>query len=235
MSDSTKKAMLVPQDKLDKIIITTRSSVGKADSVGLIGFTIPFSPYQVLIKAIYSYDGGVTWFDCANYTTATSLNPPIAITVISNSDGSINLQINQTALVNGGNPVNISIRYAFLAPPGLNLVDTTNLFFTGINAYEDKNRYLEIVKEDSFQVNSASPTVTTIPLAPYGLGGVPFVEVFMNDPAFLQGICLMRSGFGLPGASADGIRVNSDNLIINTAVHGGSPILTIYYKIYKEV
>lgn len=234
-SNPDETVIAIPEHNIDKVIGANEFTFTMNDA--LQGFSTGFGQIvdRSLIRAIYSYDGGVTWNDVGVYMgwSGFDIDPAVAVEAYTDpSNGQAFFSIQQTALVNGGNDYALTIKFALLAPYDLAQFNTDYSYFSGLNAYNSGEQYLDIAEEGSFVVSSASSTVTVVP---HSLNMYPFCEVFIEETVF--GNTTIRQLPSNPGNAAspgDSVRVGLGELTIRLSGRSPTRDVKVYYKIYRE-
>jgi len=226
-------ALLPTEYNLDKIVITSTETISVTDTVALKfrDFTSTGVNTNYDFVGIYSYDGGTTWTDLVGQVSSRSgftAQPDVEIGARIDTAGKVWLNIIQKALLNGGSPWTLTIKLAYLAN-----TDNTTLPNSILNTdkilYDNKYSYMKIAKEGSFTVSSSSAQLTTIA---HGLGYVPVCQAYLKRNIGRQRITY--GDFGISGSINNAVRIDEDNLYVNTSFYSPTETLTVTYKIYYE-
>lgn len=234
-SNPLNTVIAVPQDTIDQIYFTGEYSFTAVDVISTTTFfNLPrgFLPNS-LVRAIFSYDNGVSWQDVGVFGGSTpapsivarsNISIPTVATLDPNDQSNIiTFYYTPLALVNGGSPYTVRIKVSVSVNPLLKSINTTAPRFSGLTAYASNNQYLRIAVQGVFNAPSAQGTVTI----PHNLGIIPYVELYLDDATSIYALPSQISS----STTLNSYYVDQTNLYI---VYDGYIGLRMFYKVYNK-
>lgn len=223
-------AIAIPNYENDKIVYSSTFDEDEGDSVHTFSSSFGTGLGQYLLPlGIYSYDGGIVWHDASQYITLSgfTINPAIKGSISCNSNGQVSYSFDQTALVNGGLPYTVQMKFALLAIDTTTEVDS-DFIDTGSLLYSSALSYMKIATRGEYTLTGV--TVSGTDTIAHNLGYIPQFMVWIKEFSVIRPI---RGLFGLSG-EGEGVRADETNIYITHAGYTPAEDITFYYRIYHE-